>query len=123
MAMRSPRSPRAETPGHEPPTSAPAWLHPHAEGAALRVIVVPNASRSALHGVHADALRVRVAAVPVDGRANDALLAFLADALGLPRRAVRLDAGHGSRVKRIVVALPPARVLERLQPLLDEAAR
>ena len=98
----------------------PPWLQAHAEGSALRIAVVPNAARSGLAGVHGDALRVRVAAVPVDGRANDALIAFLAERLGLPRRALRIDAGHGARVKRVVVALPQAQLLGRLQPRLDE---
>jgi hypothetical protein len=113
---------RPAPPRVDPALPVPAWLDAHADGAVLRVAVVPNASRSALAGLHGDALRVRIAAVPLDGRANEALLDFLADALGLPRRAGRIDAGHGARRKRIVVALAPAHVVQRLQPLLDEAA-
>ena len=47
---------------------------------------------------------VRVAAPPVDGAANDALIAFLADALHVPRRAVRIVSGERSRQKRVAIA-------------------
>lgn len=103
------------------PPAMPPWLKSHAEGAWLRVVVVPNASHSAIAGLHGDALRIRVAAVPVDGRANDALLEYLARALDVPRRALRLDAGHGTRAKRVVVAQPPGIVHDRLRALLDAA--
>lgn len=117
---------RRTTPGVPAPRDArpslPAWLAACADGAALRVTVVPNAARCAIAGVHGDSLRIRVAAVPVDGRANDALLDFLADVLELPRRALRIDAGHGARLKRIAVELAPAELLQRLQPLLVDSA-
>lgn len=70
-------------------------------GCELLVHVVPNASRTACTGMHGDALRVRLAAPPLEGRANAALLQWLADSLALPRRAVRLHAGETARRKRV----------------------
>ena len=62
-------------------------------GVRLRVRVQPRASRTELVGLHGGALKVRLAAAPVEGAANDALLRFLAERLELPRSAVRLEAG------------------------------
>jgi hypothetical protein len=67
----------------------------------LRLRVAPGASRSEVVGRHGDAWKVRVSAPPEDGKANDAVLALLADALGLPRRALTLVTGHGSRDKLV----------------------
>ena len=67
------------------------------------VRVQPRASRSAVEGVHGDALKVRLSAPPVDGAANEALVELLADALGVARRAVRVVAGGASRTKVIEV--------------------
>jgi uncharacterized protein len=79
----------------------PVGAHP--EGAVLRVRVVPGASATGLAGELGGALRVRVAAPPVEGRANAALLAFLAGRLGLRPRDLRVEAGASGRDKLIVV--------------------
>ena len=63
----------------------------------------PNAKRSAIAGVREGALEVRLAATPIDGAANDELVAVLASALGVPRRDVQLAHGGSSRIKRIEV--------------------
>lgn len=65
--------------------------------------VQPRSSRSGVDGLHGDALRVRVNAPPVDGAANEAVVEVLAKALGVPRRAVTIVAGHGSRSKVVEV--------------------
>ena len=67
------------------------------------VRVQPRASRSEIVGVHGDALKVRLAAPPVDGAANVALVELLAEALGVPRRAVRIVAGATARGKIVEV--------------------
>jgi uncharacterized protein len=54
-------------------------------------------------GVHGGALKVRLTAPPVEGAANDALVAFLAGALGVPRRAVRIVSGAAARTKVVEV--------------------
>jgi len=75
----------------------------HPEGAALVVRVVPGAASSRLAGLAGGALRVRVAAPAVEGKANAALLAFLAGRLGLRARALRVAAGARGREKLVVV--------------------
>jgi uncharacterized protein (TIGR00251 family) len=67
------------------------------------VHVQPRSSRTEVAGVRAGALRVRLQAPPVDGAANDALVGYLAERLGLPRRAVRIVAGLSSRAKTVEV--------------------
>jgi uncharacterized protein (TIGR00251 family) len=71
---------------------------------ALRVHVQPGAGRTAVVGRHGDALKVRVAAPPVDGRANDACRALLAETFGVAESAVELTAGPSSRMKRFTLA-------------------
>jgi uncharacterized protein (TIGR00251 family) len=74
-----------------------------ARGATFAVRVVPRAGRTGIAGVRNDALLVRLAAPPVDGAANDALVAFLASLLDCPRRDVAIVSGQASRDKRIAV--------------------
>jgi len=66
----------------------------------LRVHVQPGAGRSAIVGRHGDALKIKVAAPPEGGRANEAVTELLASTLGVPRAAVNLVAGATSRTKR-----------------------
>jgi uncharacterized protein (TIGR00251 family) len=69
----------------------------------LAVHVQPRASRSEIVGEHGGALKVRLAAPPVDNAANEALVAFIADTLGLPRRQVRLVSGATNRRKLLEI--------------------
>jgi uncharacterized protein len=69
----------------------------------FRVRVVPRASRSEIVGEHEGALRVRLAAPPVDGAANEELIKALAKAFGVSRSAVKITVGLGSRLKNISV--------------------
>ena len=78
-------------------------LAPADGGVRLRVRVQPRASRSEIAGVHGDELRIRLQAPPVDGAANEALVRFLADALGAPRSAVEIVSGLASRSKTVVI--------------------
>ena len=75
-----------------------------ADGAILALKVIPRAGKTALAGTRGGALLVRLAAAPVAGAANDALLAFLADILGVPKGRITLIAGSHSRSKRVKVA-------------------
>ena len=70
----------------------------------MHVHVLPRAGRTEIVGRHGDALKVRVAAPPVDGRATDAARTALAAALGVPPAAVTVVAGERSRLKRLRVA-------------------
>lgn len=70
----------------------------------LAIKAIPNAPRSAVVGWLGDALKVKVHAPALDGRANEALCEFLADELGLPKRAVTLVQGDKSRQKLLRIA-------------------
>jgi uncharacterized protein (TIGR00251 family) len=76
--------------------------------------VQPRASRSEFAGTHQGAVKVRLQAPPVDGAANEALVDFLAEALGVPRRMVRIVAGTSSRSKVVEVDGVDAGAVERL---------
>lgn len=84
----------------------------------LRVAVVPNARRTGADGLHDGALRVRLNAPPVDGKANDTLVAWLADELDLPKRAVRLMHGQTGRRKTIELDAAPEAVAAWLARVL-----
>ena len=74
------------------------------DSATLRVRVIPRSGRTALAGKRGEALIVRLAAAPVDGAANDALIRFLSDLLDRPRRDFSIVAGEKSRDKHIQIA-------------------
>ncbi|MSR06782.1 MAG: YggU family protein [Gemmatimonadetes bacterium] len=65
--------------------------------------IQPRATRTEVVGRHGDAIRIRIAAPPVDGAANDELVRFLAEQLGVSRRAVRLKAGATGRKKTVEI--------------------
>lgn len=67
----------------------------------LAVKAIPNAPRNEIVGWLGDALKIKIHAPPVEGRANAALCEFLADSLGLPRRAVTVVRGETSRQKLV----------------------
>jgi uncharacterized protein (TIGR00251 family) len=72
----------------------------------LTVQVQPRARADGFAGRHGDQLKIRLTAPPVDGRANEALIAFLADVFGVPKRQVQLESGETGRRKRLRVAAP-----------------
>ncbi len=67
----------------------------------IDVRVIPRAPRTRVDGTRGGAILIRLAAPPVDGAANDALIAFLSETLALPRRGITLVAGEKSRDKRV----------------------
>jgi uncharacterized protein (TIGR00251 family) len=79
------------------------WVRDERGGAVLEVVAVPRASRTRVAGEHGGRLKVQLAAPPVDGAANEALLAFLAGALGVRRAAVALLRGESGRRKTVRV--------------------
>ena len=90
-----------------------AWCRKTAEGWLIAVHAQPGAKKSAVAGLHGEALKIRIAAPPVEGKANQALIAFVAGALGLPKRAVSIVKGESSREKLLLVAdaaVDPARL-------------
>ena len=69
----------------------------------LELHVQPGASRSEFAGWHGERVRIRLAAPAVEGKANAALVEFLASYFGVPRRSVRIASGLKSRRKRVVI--------------------
>ena len=82
----------------------PVPLTPGPAGVAFAVRVIPRAGRTGVAGLRGDALVIRLAAAPVDGAANDALIAFLATAFDRPKRDVSILSGAASRDKRVAIA-------------------
>ena len=72
-------------------------------GAVLAVHVQPKASTTECVGIHGNAIKIRVAAHPVDGAANDELIRFLARQLSIPVTSVKIISGLGARHKRVVI--------------------
>jgi hypothetical protein len=82
----------------------------------LSVRVIPRAGKTGIESITADGvLRVRVTAPPVEGAANAALIAFLADLFAIPKRGVTILHGLQGRNKLIAVTAPPAAVRARLR--------
>jgi uncharacterized protein (TIGR00251 family) len=87
-----------------------------AGGATFSVKVQPRARKNAITGEFGDALKLALTAPPVEGRANEACLAFLAEILDVPRSSITIAAGRSSRSKVILVCgLTAAQVEERLR--------
>jgi uncharacterized protein (TIGR00251 family) len=72
--------------------------------ATLDIRVIPRSPRTSVDGTRGAAILVRLAAPPVDGAANDALIAFLSTALDIPRRQITIVSGERSRDKRVRIA-------------------
>ena len=94
----------------------PEWLHPGVGRATLTLHIQPGAKKTEIAGPHGDALKIRLAAPPVDGKANATLLAFVAERLGLAKSAISLKSGQTSRRKVIEVLSPPPDLEQRLNP-------
>lgn len=81
------------------------WYRRDGDDALLLTLhVQPGAKRSEIAGLHGDALKIRLAAPPIEGRANDALRRFIADRFGVPLRNVELQKGVQSRHKTVRVS-------------------
>lgn len=70
----------------------------------MTVRVTPRAGRTGIAGVRDDVLLVKLAVAPLDGAANDALVALLADAFDVPKRRIEIVAGERSRTRRVGLA-------------------
>jgi uncharacterized protein (TIGR00251 family) len=95
------------------PAVLPQGLRTDGDDLLLDCMVQPGARTSEVGGWHGDRLRIRIQAPPVDGKANDALVRFVAELAGLPRRDVVLERGETDRRKTLrlrgLAALPHAR--------------
>lgn len=79
------------------------WYRRSGEVITLTLHVQPGAKRSEIAGLHGDAFKIRLAAPPIEGRANEALLKFIAELFGVPLRQVELRQGGQSRHKVVAV--------------------
>jgi uncharacterized protein (TIGR00251 family) len=77
------------------------WLVADDHGVTLRLHIQPGAKKTEVVGLHGDALKIRLAAPPVDGKANACLIAFLSDQLGVAKASISLVSGDTSRAKRV----------------------
>ena len=98
----------------------PPFFSPTRQGYILRLTVVPGAQRTQVVGLHGDRLKVRLAAPPEKGAANQELIAFLARALGLPKSSLKLTLGAQSRTKVVTVCDPSPDLGERLDHLVPD---
>jgi uncharacterized protein len=95
----------------------PPWIRADANAVRLALRVQPGARRCALVGEYGERLKIAVQAPPSDGRANEALLDYLASCLNLRRGALRVVAGAASRDKSVLVDCDPSdapRIAQRL---------
>ena len=95
------------------------WIFTEAKDKTVRFAVYaqPRASRTEVVGLHGEALRVRLAAPPVEGEANAELLSFLAKKLGVSKSALRIVKGERGRHKLVEVrGLDPKQIAKRLDP-------
>ena len=99
------------------------YLRELADGASvsLSIHVQPKASRTRIAGLHGDALKLCITSPPVDGKANAAVIQFIAKLFKIPRAAVTLANGEASRDKRLILAgVTMAQAEAMLQPLLTK---
>ena len=80
------------------------WITATKTGVMLSVHACPRAAQDQVQGLYGDAVKIRLRSPPVDGRANEALIAFLSRILNVPARNLIIVAGHSSRRKRVAVA-------------------
>jgi len=93
-----------------------AWLRNDGDGVILSLHIQPGAKKTEVVGLHGDALKIRLAAPPVDGKANAALVAFIAAKVGVGKTAVEVISGLSARAKRVRVAgISAAHALEELE--------
>lgn len=111
------------------PTPAPSLpVHATNDGARFLVRVTPRASRTAIAGIYGEgnqaALKIALSAPPVEGRANAALMEFLAELLNLPRSALSIASGEHGRSKTILIrGRSPADIAEAIRQALAAAQK
>ena len=92
------------------------WYRRNADVITLALHVQPGAKRSGIAGLYGAALKIRLAAPPIEGRANEALLKFIAELFGVPLRQVELKQGGQSRHKVVAIngsAIDPESLLNQ----------
>ena len=80
------------------------WISRSGNGVIVTVHAVPRAAKDAVQGLHGDALKIRLHAPPVDGKANETLVSFLSDVLKVPKVNIALKSGANQRRKIISIS-------------------
>ena len=91
------------------------WYQTGREGVTIQIQAQPGAKRTEVVGLYGDCIKVRLASPPVDGKANECLIEFLAKRLGVKRAQIIISRGTSSRRKSVIVAatgLRPEALLE-----------
>ena len=88
---------------------SPPWRREDGDALILTLHLQPGAKRTQIAGIHGDALRIRIQAPPVEGKANAELVRYLAGAFGVPVRQVTLVRGDSSRHKVLRIEAPRLR--------------
>lgn len=97
------------------------WCSTVAAGIHIVVQIMPNAKRSEVIGVLDDALKIRLQAQPIEGKANEALIRYIADMLDVPKSAVNITHGHTNKRKIIEIRAPHLTVDAATQIFLHKA--
>ena len=93
-----------------------SWLVAENGAVTLRLHIQPGAKKTEVAGPHGAALKIRLAAPPVDGKANACLISYLADQLGVGKAAISILSGDTSRAKRVrIMGAEAAAVRKRLE--------
>lgn len=91
------------------------------DGVTIKVKVQPRAAKNEIHGVMADALRIRLTSPPVDGEANAACAAFLGSFFGIAKSKVTIVGGHAARIKTIKLdGISKAQLFDRLKKVVNK---
>lgn len=99
------------------PAMTADWLRESGGRTTLTLHIQPGAKKTEVAGLHGDALKIRLARPhPVDGKANAALLSFVAERLGIAKSSVSLKSGQTSRRKVLEIDAAPADIAQRLLP-------
>lgn len=94
----------------------PSWARRTKDGWLIAVHVQPGAKKSEIAGLHGDALKIRVAAPALEGKANAAVIALIAERTGVAKSKIRVLRGERSREKQIEILAPEIAADERLAP-------
>jgi len=97
-----------------------SWCTEQVSGVRLSVRITPNAKKSEVLGILDDALKIKLQAQPIEGKANEALVRFIAERLALPRRAIVITHGHLNKHKLLDVDCPGLTVEAVKQALLAD---
>lgn len=93
----------------------------HPSGLVFKVHVQPRSSRNQIVGLHGDALKVKLTAPPVEGKANQACIEVLAEALGVPKSRLEIVSGQSSRLKHVLLMCSSSHA-PRFRQLLEDLA-